>query len=121
MSNYNEPVVFNCPNCGSSIAMQGDAGTCAYCGTAVERPRKTTRVSSGTTSWSVAPTTYPTGVTYGSRRRGVHPMLTLFLMLIAAVGGFIAGRALPGGTAIGPAMPAINVPIAPIVSTAMAI
>jgi len=121
MSNYNEPVVFNCPNCGSSIAMQGDAGTCAYCGTAVERPRKTTRVSSGTTSWSVAPTTYPTGVTYGSWRRGVHPVLVLFLILVAAVGGFIAGRALPGGTAIGPVALAINVPIAPIVSTAMAI
>jgi outer membrane protein assembly factor BamB len=121
MSNYTDPVVFNCPNCGSSIAMQGDAGTCAYCGTAVERPRKTTRSSSGTTSWSVAPTTYPTGVRYDSRRRGVHPLLVVFLMLIAALGGFIAGRALPGGTTIGPTTPAINVPIGPIINTAVAI
>jgi len=121
MANYNEPVVFNCPSCGSSIAMQGDAGTCAYCGTAVERPRRTTPLPSGTTSWSIPPTTYPTGTLYGARRRGVHPVLTLLLMLVAAAGGFIAGRALPGGTAVGPSTPAINVPIAPIVSTAMAI
>ncbi len=121
MSNYDDPVVFNCPNCGSSIAMQGDAGTCAYCGTAVERPRKTTRSTSGTASWSVAPTSLPTGVRYDSRRRGVHPVLVLVLILIAALAGFIGGRALPGGTTIGPATPAVSMPIAPIVGTAMAI
>src|SRR5436305_12876105 len=38
MSN-NEAVVFYCPSCGASIAMQGDQGICAFCGTAIERPK----------------------------------------------------------------------------------
>jgi outer membrane protein assembly factor BamB len=122
MSNYNEPVVFNCPNCGSSIAMQGDTGTCAYCGTAVERPRKTSRVPSGTTSWSVAPTAYPTGTRYDARRRGVHPILTLLLVIVAAAGGFLAGSALPNGapsTLLAPTSPSTQ--LQPILKTAVAI
>src|SRR5687768_14818939 len=35
----NEAVVFYCPSCGASIAMQGDQGICAFCGTAIERPK----------------------------------------------------------------------------------
>jgi outer membrane protein assembly factor BamB len=127
MSNYNEPVVFNCPNCGSSISMQGDAGTCAYCGTAVERPRKTGRVASGATSWSVAPTTYPTGTPYRPRR-GVHPLLTLLLMFVTGVSGFIFGRALPAGAPLGLGAPSslvsatsIAAPIQPLLKTAAAI
>jgi predicted RNA-binding Zn-ribbon protein involved in translation (DUF1610 family) len=38
MSN-NQAVVFYCPSCGASIAMQGDQGICAFCGTAIERPK----------------------------------------------------------------------------------
>src|SRR5438552_10063776 len=38
MSN-NEAVVFYCPSCGASIAMHGDQGICAFCGTAIERPK----------------------------------------------------------------------------------
>jgi outer membrane protein assembly factor BamB len=35
----NEATVFYCPSCGASIAMHGDQGTCAFCGTAIERPK----------------------------------------------------------------------------------
>ena len=38
MSN-NEAVVFYCPSCGASIAMHGDQGICAFCSTAIERPK----------------------------------------------------------------------------------
>jgi outer membrane protein assembly factor BamB len=38
MSN-NQAVVFYCPSCGASIAMQGNQGICAFCGTAIERPK----------------------------------------------------------------------------------
>lgn len=121
MSNDTDPLVFNCPNCGSSIAMQGDSGTCAYCGTAVERPRSTARQSS-TASWSVTQTSYPTAAYYGSRRRGVHPVLVLLLVLIAAAGGFFGGRILPQGNAANvPTIPTISGQIAPIINTAVAI
>lgn len=127
MSNYNEPVVFNCPNCGSSISMQGDAGTCAYCGTAVERPRTAGRVSSGTTSWSVAPTSYPTGTPYRPRR-GVHPLLTLLLMVVTGVSGFVFGLALAPSASLRLSPPSslvgatsIAAPIQPLLKTAAAI
>jgi outer membrane protein assembly factor BamB len=52
----------------------------------------------------------------------VHPILTLLLMIIAAAGGFLAGRALPSGmpsTLVAPTSPSAQ--LQPILKTAMAI
>ena len=103
MSNYTPPTVFSCPRCSASIALQGDQGICSYCGTAVERPGAnsgTSSPASSSFSVNVSASAYPRARV---ARRGWHPLLALFLALLTAAGGFLAGRA------------SVNAPLGPIV------
>lgn len=92
MSNYTAPTVFKCPSCGASVAMQGDRGLCAYCGTPIERPRGLSRWLSQPTA-AFAGSELPRAARAG---RSVGRALVLLLVLLAAGGGFLAGR-LPFG------------------------
>ena len=103
MSNYTAPTVFSCPRCSASIALQGDQGLCSYCGTAVERPGANSSTNSSTRSSfsvNVSTSAYPSARV---ARRGWHPLLALFLAVVTAAGGFLAGRA------------SVNTPLGPIV------
>ncbi|HNP71221.1 MAG TPA: PQQ-binding-like beta-propeller repeat protein [Kouleothrix sp.] len=93
MSNSAEPIVFSCPRCGAAIAMQGNQGTCAYCGTPVERPNSINSVGGSVNSWSLNINTgYPRAGTPRPRVR-FPLMLALFLAGLIGFGGFLAGRA----------------------------
>lgn len=84
-------VVFSCPNCGSSIAMEGERGICAFCGTAIERPARAR--TGGRSGWPPTINPVPRAARAGARR-GVPPGVVLALVAFAALAGFLIGRAL---------------------------
>lgn len=91
MSNYTAPTVYTCPSCSASIAMQGDHGLCAYCGTAIERPRGLSRLL-GQGPQIAAHAGGANSPRAARAGRGVSRALVLLLVLLAAGGGFLAGR-----------------------------
>jgi outer membrane protein assembly factor BamB len=97
MPENNQATVFYCPNCGSSVAMEGERGTCAYCGTAIERPRDARPAS--TPDWPPTLHATPRAVRadMSPARRGMRSAGVLVLVLLAALAGFAAGRLLPSG------------------------
>ncbi|HEU5101973.1 MAG TPA: PQQ-binding-like beta-propeller repeat protein [Roseiflexaceae bacterium] len=105
MPNNQEAVAFYCPSCGASIAMQGDQGTCAFCGTAIERPKKaqSQRPASppqpGPAAWSSSSVT----VVHAGRatpKRGSSCLGTLIMLLILGVVGIAVGVGVTGGRLI---------------------
>jgi outer membrane protein assembly factor BamB len=102
MPDSTEAIVFYCPNCGSSVAMEGQSGICAYCGTAIERPKQAQ--PSSTAAWPPTLKPIQRAVRAGESmpRRGVRPFAVLVLITVAALGGFLVGRALPSGHAVAP-------------------
>src|SRR5215203_968121 len=101
MSN-NEAVVFYCPSCGASIAMQGDQGTCAFCGTAIERPksaqspRPAQPPKSDQTVWSTSSVTV-VRAERAKPKRGSSCLGTLIMLVILAAVGLVIGGSLLGG------------------------
>ena len=110
MPDSNQPVVFSCPNCGSSVALEGQRGLCAYCGTAIERPSRIRRP--GTHAWPPTLNAVPRAVRAdgGGSRRGVRLFAVLVLILLALGAGFAAGRLVPSGKAAPQAGPAPTKP-----------
>jgi len=100
MSN-NEAVVFYCPSCGASIAMHGDQGICAFCGTAIERPksaqppRPARPPQSEPPVWTGASVTI-TRANLAKPRRGGSCLGTLIVLLIVIGAAFGIGAALMG-------------------------
>src|SRR5829696_2945531 len=101
MSN-NEAVVFYCPSCGASIAMQGDQGTCAFCGTAIERPKSARPPQPASPPQAHQPTWAASSVTVvradrATAKRGSSCLGTLIMLVILLVVGLVVGVSLMGG------------------------
>jgi outer membrane protein assembly factor BamB len=100
MSN-NEAVVFYCPSCGASIAMHGDQGICAFCGTAIERP-KSPQPPPARPPHAESPVWAASSVTIQRAnlvkpKRGSSCLGTLILLVILAAVGLAIGGSLIGG------------------------
>jgi outer membrane protein assembly factor BamB len=101
MSN-NQAVVFYCPSCGASITMQGDQGTCAFCGTAIERPKSakqsqpTPPPQPSTPAW-VASSVTVVRANRAKPKRGSSCLGTLIMLVILAAVGVVIGVSLLGG------------------------
>ena len=101
MSN-NEAVVFYCPSCGASIAMHGDQGTCAFCGTAIERPkpaqapRPARPPQSEPPVWN-RPSVTIARATLAKPRRGSSCLGTLIMLVVLVAVGLAIGGSLMGG------------------------
>jgi len=102
MSN-NEAVVFYCPSCGASIAMHGEQGTCAFCGTAIERPKSAqppARPPQGEPAmWSSSSVTI-VRAERAKTKRGSSCLGTLIMLVILAAVGLVIGVSLFGGRLI---------------------
>src|SRR5829696_6659965 len=104
MSN-NEAVVFYCPSCGASIAMQGDQGTCAFCGTAIERPKSARPPQPASLPQANQPTWAASSVTVvraerAKPKRGSSCLGTLIMVVILAAVALVVGVSLMGGRLI---------------------
>ena len=104
MSN-NEAVVFYCPSCGASIAMQGDQGICAFCGTAIERPKSARPAQPARPAqdqppvWN-GPSVTITRANLAKPKRGSSCLGTLIMLVILAAVGVAIGGSLLGGRLI---------------------
>ncbi len=102
MSN-NEAVVYYCPSCGASIAMHGEQGTCAFCGTAIERPKSAqppARPPQGEPPmWSSSSVTI-VRAERAKTKRGSSCLGTLIMLVILAAVGLVIGVSLFGGRLI---------------------
>jgi outer membrane protein assembly factor BamB len=101
MSN-NEAVVFYCPSCGASIAMQGDQGTCAFCGTAIERPKSARPPQPASPPQAHQSTWAASSVTVvranpATPKRGSSCLGTLIMLVILLAVGLVVGASLMGG------------------------
>jgi outer membrane protein assembly factor BamB len=108
MPTSEDAVVFYCPSCGASIAMQGDRGICAFCGTAIERPqaaaspaasvqRQADRHPEGEPIvWPIQMTTITTAALARPRRRSSCLGALIWLIILGAI-GFGVGQAVTGG------------------------
>jgi len=101
MSN-NEAVVFYCPSCGASIAMHGDQGICAFCGTAIERPKSARSPQPVRPPQDQPPVWNGRSVTItranlAKPKRGSSCLGTLIMLMILAAVGLAVGAALTGG------------------------
>ncbi|MEO7912706.1 MAG: PQQ-binding-like beta-propeller repeat protein [Roseiflexaceae bacterium] len=98
----NEAVVFYCPSCGASIAMQGNQGICAFCGTAIERPKSAqppapARPSQPESSvWAASSVTIQRAER-AKPKRGSSCLGTLIMLVILAAVGLVVGGSLIGG------------------------
>jgi outer membrane protein assembly factor BamB len=95
MPDIDQATVFYCPNCGSAVALEGARGSCAYCGTAIERPKQEQPASSHT------PGAIPRAarVEASSRGCGLRLGAALALVVVAGLVGFLIGRGFPAGQA----------------------
>jgi outer membrane protein assembly factor BamB len=104
MSN-NEAVVFYCPSCGASIAMQGNQGICAFCGTAIERPKSaqppqpTAATQAEQPSWSASSVTV-VRAERAKPKSGSSCLGTLIMLVILAVVGVVVAVSLFGSRLI---------------------
>src|SRR3954468_16620720 len=101
MSN-NEAVVFYCPSCGASIAMQGNQGICAFCGTAIERPKSAQPVPPARPSQHEQPVWAASSVTIrranlAKPKRGSACLGTLIMLVIVAAVVLVIGVSLIPG------------------------
>jgi outer membrane protein assembly factor BamB len=101
MSN-NEAVVYYCPSCGASIAMKGDQGTCAFCGTAIERPKSARTQPPARPPQDQPPVWNGPSVTVvranlAKPRRGSSCLGTLIMVVLLAVVGVVIAVSLMGG------------------------
>jgi outer membrane protein assembly factor BamB len=115
MSN-NQAVVFYCPSCGASIAMQGNQGACAFCGTAIERPKSAQPpprpAQDQPPVWN-GPSVTVVRANLARPKRGSSCLGTLIMLAILAVVGLVIGVALMGGrllTAISNGAPLSQIP-----------
>ena len=95
MSN-NEAVVFYCPSCGASIAMHGDQGTCAFCGTAIERPKSARPPQAHPPIWA-SPSVTVVRTERAKIKRGSSCLGTLIMLVILVAVGLVIGASLMGG------------------------
>ena len=95
MSN-NEAVVFYCPSCGASIAMHGDQGTCAFCGTAIERPKSARPPQAHPPIWAT-PSVTVVRAERAKIKRGSSCLGTLIMLVILVAVGLVIGASLMGG------------------------
>jgi outer membrane protein assembly factor BamB len=102
MPDSESAIVFYCPNCGSSVAIEGERGICAYCGTAIERPRKDKPASTPEWPPTIKPIPRAVRADVPSSRRGPRPAAVLVLLIVVGLAGFLAGRAFPSTTAVAP-------------------
>jgi outer membrane protein assembly factor BamB len=119
MPDSTEAIVFYCPNCGSSVAMEGDRGICAYCGTAIERPKQAQ--AGRAAEWPPTPNPIPRAVRAAppaAPRRGVPPFAVFVLIIIAALGGFLAASTMVSSRA--PALPQADGPELQVPAVAVA-
>ena len=120
MSNAGDPRAVYCPSCGASVEMNGDSGSCTYCGTTVERQQSTggnprftvTQIALGAPPASSYSTFNPPTPRRGSACLVGIVMSIVFLAVGIGLGLFLAGRAssraLPtavSGSTPGPAQP----------------
>ena len=101
MSN-NEAVVFYCPSCGASIAMQGNQGICAFCGTAIERPKSAQAPRPARPPQAEPPVWNGPSVTIARAnlarpRRGGGCLGTLLILVIVAAIAIGIGAQVTGG------------------------
>lgn len=101
MSN-NEAIVFYCPSCGASIAMHGDQGICAFCGTAIERPRSAQPAPPARPSQPEPPVWAASSVTIqranpAKPKRGSSCLGALLVLVILAAIVIGVGMQLTGG------------------------
>nr|MDQ2999092.1 hypothetical protein [Chloroflexota bacterium] len=104
MSN-NQAIVFYCPSCGASIAMQGDQGICAFCGTAIERPKSAQPPPPARPSQPGSPVWAATSVTVqranlAKPKRGSSCLGTLIMLVILVAVGLVVGISLFGNRLI---------------------
>jgi outer membrane protein assembly factor BamB len=97
----NEAVVFYCPSCGASIAMQGDQGICAFCGTAIERP-KSAKPPPARPPQAEPPLWAASSVTVvraepAQTKRGSSCLGTLIMLVILVAVGLVVGISVFGG------------------------
>lgn len=105
MPNSEEAVVFYCPSCGASIAMQGDQGICAFCGTAIERPKSSKPPQPARPPQAEPAVWSSSSVTIvraerAKTKRGSSCLGTLIMLLILAAVALGIGVALTGGRLI---------------------
>lgn len=101
----NEAVVFYCPSCGASIAMQGDQGICAFCGTAIERPKSAQPPPPARPSQPGSPVWAASSVTIqranlAKPKRGSSCLGTLIMLVILVAVGLVVGISLFGNRLI---------------------
>lgn len=102
MPNNQQAVAFYCPSCGASVAMQGDQGTCAFCGTAIERPKKTQpqRPAPQPAAWSAASVTV-VRADRAAPKRGSSCLGTLIMVVVLAAVGIAVAIGVGGGRLLG--------------------
>ncbi len=119
MPNNQEAVAFYCPSCGASIAMQGDQGTCAFCGTAIERPKgaqaKRPNAPQQPPVWSAASVTVARSAR-SAPKRGSSCLGTLIMVIALAVVGVAVAIGVSGGRLISlisnsPVKIPVNIPV----------
>ena len=102
MPNNQEAVVFYCPSCGASIAMHGDQGACAFCGTAIERPKpgrqpRPARSPQDDPTASLSPSITIQRAVAVKPARGGSCLAALIALLVLAATGLGVGMAVTGG------------------------